>query len=58
MRLMILSVSFGEGLQLTNILKDRVEDKMRNVSFLPAVADSEYKKMVEVLYCSLSGTFR
>ena len=43
----LLAVSFGEGLQLTNILKDRVEDKMRNVSFLPVVADSEYKKMVE-----------
>lgn len=50
--LMILSVSFGEGLQLTNILKDRVEDKSRNVSFLPKVAASEYRKMVEY-YISL-----
>ena len=44
---MILSVSFGEGLQLTNILKDRVEDKKRNVSYLPKVVNSEYKSMVE-----------
>lgn len=53
--LMILSVSFGEGLQLTNILKDRVEDKMRNVSFLPVVADSEYKKMVEYYIALCQG---
>ena len=33
--LMALSVSFGEGLQLTNILKDRAEDSQRDVSFLP-----------------------
>lgn len=33
--LMILAVSFGEGLQLTNILKDRITDNKRNVSFLP-----------------------
>ncbi len=33
--LMNLSVSFGEGLQLTNILKDRNVDKTRGASFLP-----------------------
>ena len=31
-----LSVSFGLGLQLTNILKDVQEDRRRNVSYLPA----------------------
>lgn len=31
-----LSVSFGLGLQLTNILKDVQEDRRRNVSFLPS----------------------
>jgi farnesyl-diphosphate farnesyltransferase len=30
-----LSVSFGLGLQLTNILKDIQEDRRRNVSFIP-----------------------
>ncbi len=30
-----LSVSFGLGLQLTNILKDIEEDRSRNVSFIP-----------------------
>lgn len=30
-----LSVSFGLGLQLTNILKDIQEDRTRNVSFIP-----------------------
>lgn len=33
--LMDLSVSFGEGLQLTNILKDRHEDAERGARFLP-----------------------
>ena len=33
--LMALAVSFGEGLQLTNILKDRAVDAKREVSFLP-----------------------
>jgi farnesyl-diphosphate farnesyltransferase len=31
-----LSVSFGLGLQLTNILKDVQEDRGRNVSFIPS----------------------
>jgi farnesyl-diphosphate farnesyltransferase len=30
-----LSVSFGLGLQLTNILKDIQDDRLRNVSFIP-----------------------
>ena len=34
---MDLSVSFGEGLQLTNILKDRFTDAKRGASFLPPV---------------------
>lgn len=34
-RLLNLSVSFGEGLQLTNILKDRFTDRLRGASFLP-----------------------
>lgn len=38
--LLKLSVSFGEGLQLTNILKDRLEDAKRGVSFLPDDAQS------------------
>lgn len=33
--MMNLSVSFGEGLQLTNILKDRYVDSERDASFLP-----------------------
>jgi len=36
-KLMDLSVSFGEGLQLTNILKDRFTDAKRGASFLPPV---------------------
>ena len=40
-KLLSLSVSFGEGLQLTNILKDRLEDATRGVSFLPADAKTE-----------------
>ncbi|MGN1280411.1 MAG: squalene/phytoene synthase family protein [Succinivibrio sp.] len=44
--LMNLSVSFGEGLQLTNILKDRAEDKKRNVSFLPPCPEDDYENMV------------
>jgi farnesyl-diphosphate farnesyltransferase len=34
-RLKSLSVSFGLGLQLTNILKDIHDDKLRNVSYIP-----------------------
>lgn len=33
--LLALAVSFGEGLQLTNILRDRAKDAARGVSFLP-----------------------
>ncbi len=40
-KLLSLSVSFGEGLQLTNILKDRLEDASRGVSFLPKDAKTE-----------------
>lgn len=34
--MMELAVSFGEGLQLTNILRDRTKDAERGASFLPA----------------------
>ena len=34
-RLMALSPSFGQGLQMVNIIKDRQEDKSRGVSYLP-----------------------
>ena len=34
--LLELAVSFGEGLQLTNILRDRLKDEARGMSYLPA----------------------
>ncbi len=34
-RMMALAVSFGQGLQMTNILKDIWNDKQRNVCWLP-----------------------
>lgn len=39
--LLDLSVSFGEGLQLTNILRDRAKDLKRGVSFLPSHEQDE-----------------
>ena len=36
-----LSVSFGLGLQLTNILKDAQEDRRRNVTFIPSASLAE-----------------
>jgi farnesyl-diphosphate farnesyltransferase len=33
--LMALAVGFGQGLQLTNILKDRWEDRQRGINWLP-----------------------
>ena len=39
--LLNLSVSFGEGLQLTNILKDRKKDYLRGVSYLPSDANTQ-----------------
>lgn len=39
-RLLELSVSFAEGLQLTNILKDRSLDAVRQVSYLPGEGES------------------
>ena len=38
---MDLSVSFGEGLQLTNILRDRAKDLKRGASFLPGNTEDE-----------------
>lgn len=37
-----LSMSFGAGLQLTNILKDRWEDQLRGVCWLPQDLFSQY----------------
>ena len=39
--LLELSVSFGEGLQLTNILRDRAKDLKRGASFLPGNTEDE-----------------
>ncbi len=44
--LLTLAVSFGEGLQLTNILKDRSEDAQRGVSFLPRRAELQGRELV------------
>ncbi len=52
-KLMSLSVSFGEGLQLTNILKDRLEDAQRGASFLPAV-ESEGVQNQDQQYIALT----
>lgn len=49
--LLALSVSFGEGLQLTNILKDRSEDKKRGVSFLP---DDSSEKLTDSDYIAIT----
>lgn len=43
-----LSVSFGEGLQLTNILRDRAKDEQRGASFLPASTADEVKDFVSL----------
>ncbi len=49
-KLMALAVSFGEGLQLTNILKDRAQDAKRHISFLP---QNKEPKEIEREYISL-----
>jgi farnesyl-diphosphate farnesyltransferase len=41
-KLMKLSVSFGQGLQMTNILKDIWEDKARNMCWLPQDIFQQY----------------
>lgn len=46
--LLDLSVSFGEGLQLTNILRDRIKDQQRGASFLPANSAEEVKDFVSL----------
>lgn len=38
-RLMALAPSFGEGLQMVNIIKDRAADRSRGVSYLPPDAE-------------------
>ena len=50
-KLLNLSVSFGEGLQLTNILKDRYEDSLRNVSFLPIEKDDAKASLEYIEIC-------
>ncbi len=44
-----LSVSFGEGLQLTNILKDRFTDQTRNAYFLPKECFSDEQELLHYL---------
>lgn len=45
--LAVLAVSFGEGLQLTNILKDRFSDeKERKVSYIPTPEKGEEQKQL------------
>lgn len=41
-KLMKLSVSFGQGLQMTNILKDIWDDKERNMCWLPNEVFNQY----------------
>ncbi len=41
-KLMELSVSFGQGLQMTNILKDIWDDKERNMCWLPNEVFNQY----------------
>lgn len=45
--LLELAVSFGEGLQLTNILRDRAKDAQRGASFLPPAKDNEAESVLE-----------
>jgi farnesyl-diphosphate farnesyltransferase len=50
-----LSVSFGLGLQLTNILKDVQEDRGRNVSFIPLSLLQE-ERMTESAFLSTAAS--
>ncbi|MCR5084832.1 MAG: squalene/phytoene synthase family protein [Succinivibrionaceae bacterium] len=54
-RLLDLSVSFGEGLQLTNILKDRAEDAARGARFLPPPAGGEGEAGLLRRYAALTA---
>ncbi len=47
-----LSVSFGLGLQLTNILKDVQEDRRRNVSYIPSALLAEENLSVDAFLAS------
>ncbi len=53
-QLLDLSVSFGEGLQLTNILKDRATDEQRAVAFLPVTEHGLSGKDLILSYCALA----
>ena len=53
-KIFTLAVSFGEGLQLTNILKDRDTDAARDVSFLPAVQTGSTQEQLIAHYCALA----
>lgn len=52
--LLELAVSFGEGLQLTNILRDRARDATRGVSFIPAASEEEVLEYVAITEGHLS----
>lgn len=52
--LLELSVSFGEGLQLTNILKDRAVDDDRQASFLPACENGLKGAELIAYYCAVT----
>lgn len=52
--LLELAVSFGEGLQLTNILRDRARDATRGVSFIPASSEEEVLEYVAITEGHLS----
>lgn len=52
--LLDLAVSFGEGLQLTNILRDRARDASRGVSFIPASSEEEVLEYVAITEGHLS----
>ena len=51
-KIMTLAVSFGEGLQLTNILKDRFEDRQRDVSFLPNINEPKQDSLYYIGICN------
>lgn len=52
--LLKLSVSFGEGLQLTNILKDRFKDASREVFFLPYDGSEAQDEKVVDFYTAIT----
>lgn len=58
-KLMRLAVSFGQGLQMTNILKDVWDDRPAGACWLPrSVFDGESFSLERLEECHLSPTFR